>query len=373
MTDIEKIASQAGALASANQAYSPTTAANIAASATDYLKQVADDLNQQIGGRYLYAGARYTTMPVADLTTLSGAPSATTTTNPALPSYDTNFNTATSFTVNSTPTGNFQVGNVIIPWSQLAAGNVTSVTVNGSPYTPSPPISGLSAGGTPSDLAANLATTLTQLAAQAPPGASAGFTSLTATSSGHTTTLNFNGAAPLAVTPDSGGALGEMTWVGGSTPDGTVAQTPNSLASAYTQDTALVDSNYSLTYGVSSDDPSFQKLINGLRFMTSAVTAGQGGDPATYKTDMQQATTLISAALSGIQTIHAGVANNQNVLTQQIATQNTDVTNLQNQITNIQQVDLTKVGTEINLLQTQLQASYSATSSLEHLSLVKYI
>ena len=35
--------------------------------------------------------------------------------------------------------------------------------------------------------------------------------------------------------------------------------------------------------------------------------------------------------------------------------------------------DLTTVGTEINTLQTQLQASYSATASLEQLSLLKHL
>jgi len=379
MTDMEKIASQASTLASQNAAFSATTAPNIAASATNFLKQLTDDLNQQVSGRYIYSGARYNTAPVVDLTTVSGTPSATPTTSPALPSYDTQFSNATSFTVNGStaPTGKLTIGNVAIPWSQIVAGSITSVYLNGS--------------GTATTLGAAIAlpnasaTTATQYAANAAaaingvaadttdvPG-SFGISALTASPSSGTLTLNFNGTAPLSVTPNQGGTSGQITWVGGSTPDGTVAQTPNSAASAYTADTALLDANFSISYGVSSNDPSFQKLINGMRFINSAVTAGQGGDTATYKANMQQAAVLINAGLAGLQTIHANVASNQNTLKQQVIAKNADITSLKNQITNISQVDLTQVGTELNLLQTQLQASYSSTASLQNLSLVKYL
>ena len=81
----------------------------------------------------------------------------------------------------------------------------------------------------------------------------------------------------------------------------------------------------------------------------------------------------MGSAITGIQTLHAGVANNINALTQEKTTQNTDIANLQSQISNIQSVDITQVATEINLLQTQLPASYSATGMIEQLSIVKYL
>ncbi len=144
-------------------------------------------------------------------------------------------------------------------------------------------------------------------------------------------------------------------------------------ANAYTADSALIDNNFSVTYGVSSDDPAFQRLINGLRYINSAITAGQGGNTATYQTDMQQAASLLNTSLSNIQTLHTGVASNQNTLTNETTTQNTDITNLQDQVGNIQSVDIPTVSTEITVMMAQLQASYSATASLEQLSLVKYL
>ncbi len=141
-------------------------------------------------------------------------------------------------------------------------------------------------------------------------------------------------------------------------------------ANAYVSDTVLVDSSYTVNYGITSVDPAFQKLIAGLRFISEAVDAGN--TPA-YQTNMTQAASLLSGALNDIQGLHSGVANSQNVLQQKTSTQNNAITALQNQLTDIQSVDLTEVGIKINLLQTQMQASYSATATLGKLSLVNYL
>ncbi|HEY4124944.1 MAG TPA: hypothetical protein VGM36_10045, partial [Rhizomicrobium sp.] len=60
-------------------------------------------------------------------------------------------------------------------------------------------------------------------------------------------------------------------------------------------------------------------------------------------------------------------------ITQETATQNADIASLQGQISDIQQVDLTEVGTSINLLTTQLNASYSATATITQESILKYL
>jgi flagellar hook-associated protein 3 FlgL len=242
MSDMESIAQQAQTLSSQNQNFDPTKLASLQATAQNYLSQVQDDLNQQVGNRYVYSGVRYSTIPVTPLTAIdltTTPPVTTTTTNPTLPYYDTE-----------------------------------------------------AVAGTPTD------------------------------------------------------------------------------ASAYTQDTVTVDQGFNVAYGVSSNDPSFQKLINGLRFISAAT---QAATPAAYQADMQNATTLLGSALQGVQNLHASNANNQNTLTSETTTQNTDITNLQNQIANIQQVNTAQIATEIQALQTQLQASYSATASLEQLSILKYL
>lgn len=148
---------------------------------------------------------------------------------------------------------------------------------------------------------------------------------------------------------------------------------PSTSGAAYTNDQVLIDQNYSVTYGVSSNDPSFQQLISGLRFIKAAVQAGQSGDAATYSSDMTQANNLLTTGLSNIQGLHAGVAANQNILSGEISTQNTDISNLQDQLTGITGINQASVAAQLQALQTQLEASYSATASAEKLTLTTYL
>src|SRR5262249_33435273 len=141
---------------------------------------------------------------------------------------------ATSFSVNSTPaggfqvpSGNFQIGTISVPWATIASGGtagvINSVNVNGTPTAVN--VTGLtSPATTTAQVTANLASTVTQLAAQLP--GTDGISSLTMTSSGANVTLGFGTGSPLAVTPDTTppGNAGETTWLGGPLPDGTTAQ-----------------------------------------------------------------------------------------------------------------------------------------------------
>ncbi len=363
MTDIEKIASQAQALTSQNTVLDTTKIASIAAQATTYLQQMGDDLNQQVSGRYIYGGTRYSSAPVRDLTTLSAiTPPFTASTSPTLPDYSTAYSTANSFTINSTPTGNFKVGNSYVQWSDIAAGTVTNVYVNGvaNPVT----VTGLtSPATTPTQLADNLQKVITQTS-----GSIADFAGLTASASTNQVTFGYAGSL-TGITPTTG-ASSNITWADGT--DGTSTENMATTdAASFTQDTANIDNGYSLTYGVTSNDPAFQQVIAGLRLIRQASQTGVSA--ATYNTDMQQAGTLLTQGLAALRTIHSTVANNVSTLTNQTTLQNADINALQSQLDNVRSVDMTTVGTELSLLQTQLSASYSATASLEQLSILKYL
>lgn len=240
LTDMESITSSAASLATDNQTYDSTKLASIQTRAKTYLKQLTDDLNLKSGDRYLFSGIRYSSAPVADLSTFTTAPSPTTVSSPTLPDYDNAF--------------------------------VTS----------------------------------------------------------------------------------------GTTTD----------ANAYTQDSVTIDTGYSITYGITSNDQSIQKIIAGLR---SIVQATNETTSAAYQTDMISASNLLRSGLTALQGVHTQLASNQNALTSAKDTLNTQITTLTNQVSDIQEADLTEVSTTINLLQTQLSASYSATASLEQLSILKYL
>ena len=323
MTDMESITSQAQGLASGNPTYVAANAAGINALATNLLKSVGVDLNQQIGGRYIYAGSRYSTAPVVDLTTLPQPPSSTIyTDNQTLPIYDTGYS-ASALTMNistAAPNSTVTIGGTV------GSPQNASVTVGGTTYT---------YGVQPTDTPTTIAAGLSALIAVGYPG-----------------------------TTNTGAAINISNGIA------TSASAMVTNTSAYAVDSATIGQGFSTQYGVTSNDPAFQQLIAGLRYLQAA---GSTTNAATYKTDITQANTLLGSALTSLQAVHAGVADNINMLTSEKQTQNTAITNLTTQLTNIQQVNVTQVATELNLLQTQLQASYSATGTLEKMSIVSYL
>jgi flagellin-like hook-associated protein FlgL len=317
MSDMESIVGQAQTLSESNPTYNASTAQSLAVEATNYLTSVGIDLNQQINGRYIYAGANYTTIPVTNLANLS-----TSTLSPAiytdgatLPSYDTGYSAGTTNMTIS--------GQTVTLGGTITAGQSASVTVDGTTYSYTE-----QAGDTTTSVAAALAADI--------PGAT------------------------------SAGAV--LTIANGDTINAASSGTTNTAS--YAVDSATIDANNTVQYGVSSNNPAFQQMIAGLRYLQAA---GNSTDPATYKADMTQATSLLSSALTNIQTVHTGVADNINTMTSEQTTQNAAISNFTDQIDNIQQVDLTQVSTEITALETQLQASYSATGMIEKLSIVSYL
>ena len=248
LTDLESVVTQAKNLADNNPNYSADTASNIAIQATNYLRSVTADLNQQVNGRYIYAGTRYTTAPAQNLADLNA------TTNP-LPSSANNYVTDTS----------------------------TNVL----------------------------------------PSYDASYTGAGSTS-----------------------------------------------AAAYTTDRATIDTGDTISYGITSNDPAIQQLVAGIRYLQAA---GNATDSATYQTDMSNAASALAYAMTNLQAVHTTVANNINLMTTEKATQNTAISNLTDQVSNIQQVDVTQVSTEITSLETILQASYSVTGSILKMSIVSYL
>jgi len=239
MSDMESLAAQANSLATQNQTLDPTKVGNIQTQVQSYMQQVVNDLNQQVGNRYIYAGTRYSTQPVNLTAVLTGAPGALVTAN-TLPPYDSEYN-------------------------------------------------------------------------------------------------------PPTTTTD---------------------------AKAWAQDSVTIDANFNLQYGVTSVQKGFQELISGMQYINAAT---QTNNPTTYQSDMTQATQLLTQGLTDIQTYHTGVAAAMNTITQETDTQNTDINNLKSQIGDIQNIDVAQVGTMLNTLQAQLQASYSATATLTQESILKYL
>ena len=313
LTDLESVTAQAQNLADTNATYDPQNSANIAAEAANFLGSVGADLNQQINGRYIYAGARYDTAPVQNLTNLSTSTLSPTiySDNTTLPTYDSGTSSLISFS-----------GNTVTVGGAATTENSATVVVGGTPYSVT-----VTSGESASAIATALA----------------------------------------GVVPNSTASGGALTLSSGTID---AAYATNADAAAYATDQATIATGYNINYGVTSNDPSFQQLIAGLRYLQAA---GNATDATTYKANITQAQALLSSALPAIQSVHTNVANNIGAMTNEQNAQNTTITNLTDQVDNIQQVDVTQVTAEITSLETILQASYSATGSILQMSIVSYL
>lgn len=95
LTEIEKIAAEANTSALQTITYNSEQNASFASQLTGCMKQIAYYLDQKAGNRYVFAGSRYDTSPVGDITALPVPPAETAATTPnILPPYDTEYDAA---------------------------------------------------------------------------------------------------------------------------------------------------------------------------------------------------------------------------------------------------------------------------------------
>jgi flagellar hook-associated protein 3 FlgL len=137
---------------------------------------------------------------------------------------------------------------------------------------------------------------------------------------------------------------------------------------AYVRDQVSIDSLQKVTCGVTSTQGGFQQLIMGLRWAYAATQ-----DPTNYTADLNKARDLITQGLSAIRAIHTQVANASTTLDQTETLHNSTISDLQNQIDDIQNIDINEVAVKITTYQAQLEASYAATARMTSLSVLKYL
>ncbi len=267
---------------SANDTGSAQTLSNLV---TSLQQDVTATLNTKVGDRYIYAGSRYGTAPVQDLTNTTIQPLPT---------------TPTAFTA--------------------AAANAVS-----------PP-----APATTTLLALPAYDTQGPITAPDPTGT--------------------NGGAPTALT---------------------TAQT-QTIAAANAQQTVSTSDQTSVTYGVTSNDPSIQQLVYALQNAAAAANAvlNPSTPPATTATINQfigNAQSASQNATTGIENLRSVNADNQTAVTNEQSVQKTALTALTNQASDLESVDSATVATQLTAIQTQLDATYKVTSSILQLSILKYI
>jgi flagellar hook-associated protein 3 FlgL len=135
---------------------------------------------------------------------------------------------------------------------------------------------------------------------------------------------------------------------------------------------ATVDHNVNLQYGVTGDNPAFEQIVRVLNFFANNATPLSQSNPADV-TNVNQAQQMLANAGLAVQQLVATTGEQQADLGQLKTTHQNAMTLASTSLNNIEQVDSATAITQLNTLQTQLQASYQTINALQSMSLANYL
>ena len=122
------------------------------------------------------------------------------------------------------------------------------------------------------------------------------------------------------------------------------------------------------------------QISNGMNAMTIVDSAGLGLSGTVNPLSQSQLTSALQAALTtansaqtDLGNLQQDISNTSNQLSAAADTQTSFVTYLQNSLSSVKDVDTAQAASKVQQYQTQLQASYLAVSSLTKLSLAQYL
>ncbi|MEI9984874.1 MAG: hypothetical protein WDN69_17720, partial [Aliidongia sp.] len=142
------------------------------------------------------------------------------------------------------------------------------------------------------------------------------------------------------------------------------ATDPNNQA--YATQSATISPTSTISYGITSNDPTMQALVYALQ----EAQAGANATGATQSQFFANANSALQTAISGLQNLQQQNDNSEVVIKTQQTEQKQAIDNMQNQLGNLQDVDSATVATELTSVENQLQASFKVTSSFLNLSIL---
>jgi flagellar hook-associated protein 3 FlgL len=134
---------------------------------------------------------------------------------------------------------------------------------------------------------------------------------------------------------------------------------------------AQVDTNLNVQYGVTADNPAFEQAIRALNFIANSGSFDQN-NPADVA-NVNQAEQLISSATTGVNQINAQVGMQQSELNNALQAHQQSLTLAQTNIGDIENVNPATAITQLDTLQTQMEASYQTVNILQNLTLANYL
>jgi flagellar hook-associated protein 3 FlgL len=135
---------------------------------------------------------------------------------------------------------------------------------------------------------------------------------------------------------------------------------------------ATVDNNVNVPYGVTGNNPAFEQIVRVLNFFANNATPLSQTNPADVA-NVQQGQQMLAQAAQSVQQLVATNGEQQADLTQLKTAHQNAMTLASTSLNGIQQVDSATAITQLNTLQTQLQESYQTINVLQSLSLSNFL
>jgi len=136
---------------------------------------------------------------------------------------------------------------------------------------------------------------------------------------------------------------------------------------------AKVDDNVTVSYGVTADNPAIENIVRVANYLANLPSGSPNSNNPADVSAMNQAATLMNQGVAGLQQV-LGTLSLQSSQLQTVQQEHQNFINAaQTNIQNLESVDPATAITQLNAVETDLQASYQTVSTLQQLSLVNYL
>ena len=177
----------------------------------------------------------------------------------------------------------------------------------------------------------------------------------------------FSGSATSTAPFDPSGLPnpGDLTTAVNGAPPAGYYQGNDDVASAQ------VDTNLNVQYGITADNTAFEQVVRVLNFLANSPPLDQS-NPADVA-NVNTAEQMLTTAGTDLQTLTANIGTNQSELNNELQAHQQALTLAQGNIGNIENADPATVITQLDTLQTQLEASYQTINMMQYLTLANYL
>jgi flagellar hook-associated protein 3 FlgL len=147
--------------------------------------------------------------------------------------------------------------------------------------------------------------------------------------------------------------------------------TDNWSSASSTDVTTQIAPDESATTSTNANQPGFQQLAEGYAML--AEFGGSSLSTAAQQTLITSASSLINQGISSLTTTEATLGAAQTQVTDASTVMSNQLTILQTQVGNLDNVNSQQVATQLNTLSTQLQTAYQLTAQLQKMNLAQYL